>query len=143
MGQLSRGHTVVNKLNAKKERVVLLGLCWERRPDRRTRVIQQQVYRYNPKAYASRCPSCDCHEEDFKHAFCCPARHSWQSNLRRDLLKLFDSSHTNQVLQDLLLNGLHHWFRDTPQPPASPGERYNTLVESQSSIGWNQLIFGR
>ena len=47
------------------------------------------------------------------------------------------------MLQDLLLNGLHHWFRDTPQPPASPGERYNTLVESQSSIGWNQLIFGR
>ena len=105
--------------------------------------VGRQVYRYNPTAYASRCPSCDCHEEDFKHAFCCPARHSWQSNLRRDLLKLFDSSHTNQVLQDLLLNGLHHWFRDTPQPPASPGERYNTLVESQSSIGWNQLIFGR
>jgi hypothetical protein len=99
--------------------------------------------RYNPTTYSSRCPSCDCAVEDFKHAFCCPARQEWQSTLRQELLKVFATTNTDQAIQNLLLQGLDHWFHDTPQTPTATSERYNPLVESQGTIGWHQLIFGR
>ena len=47
------------------------------------------------------------------------------------------------ALADLLVTGLHHWLQDTPDPPVSPFSQYDSLLASQSSIGWNQLIFGR
>jgi ribonuclease HI len=105
--------------------------------------VGKQTHRYNPTIYTSRCPSCDCAVEDFQHAFCCPARQQWQSSLRDDLLKAFQATNTDQVLQQFLLQGMNHWFRDTPLPPTTTSERYNPLVESQGSIGWHQLIFGR
>ena len=105
--------------------------------------VGKLTHRYNPTTYTSRCPSCDCAVEDFRHAFCCPARQQWQSTLRNDLRKVFAATNTDQILQDLLLQGLDHWFRDTPLPPTATSERYNPLVESQGTIGWHQLIFGR
>jgi hypothetical protein len=42
-----------------------------------------------------------------------------------------------------LINGLHHWFQDTPTAPVSRFPQYESLVAHQSSIGWDKLIFGR
>ncbi len=95
------------------------------------------THRYNPTTYTSRCPSCECAVEDFRHAFCCPARKEWQSTLRHELLKVFAATNTDQSLQALLLQGLDHWFRDTPIPLTATNERYNPLVESQGTIGWH------
>ena len=105
--------------------------------------VGKQVHRYNPAAYPSTCPSCECPIEDFVHVFRCPYRRKWQSTLRHELLQLFNRSNTNPVLADLLINGLHHWLRETPDPPASPFPQYDSLVAAQSSIGWSQLLFGR
>jgi hypothetical protein len=107
--------------------------------------VGKQVNRYNPAIYPSKCPSCECPVEDFDHVFRCPCqdRRKWRSVLQQDLLQLLDRSNTNPVLVDLLVTGLHHWFQDTPDPPVSPFPQYDSLVASQSSIGWNQMIFGR
>jgi hypothetical protein len=105
--------------------------------------VGKQVHRYNPALYSSRCPSCECPVEDFNHAFRCPERRQWQSLLRQDLLRFLHHTNTNPILIDLLINGLNHWLRNTEAPPTSPSSRYNSLVESQTDIGWDQLIFGR
>ena len=105
--------------------------------------VGKQVNRYNPTAYPSKCPSCDCPVEDFDHVFRCHDRRKWWSALRQDLFQLFDRSNTNPVLAELLINGLHHWLQETPYPPESPYPQYDSLVASQSSIGWNQMLFGR
>jgi hypothetical protein len=62
---------------------------------------------------------------------------------RQALLRFTDRSNTDKALMDLLINSLHRWFQDTPSAPVSRFSRYESLVEHQSSIGWDQLIFGR
>jgi hypothetical protein len=42
-----------------------------------------------------------------------------------------------------LIYGLHHWFQNTSSAPLPRHPRYETFVEHRSSIGWDQLIFGR
>jgi hypothetical protein len=42
-----------------------------------------------------------------------------------------------------LIDGLHHWFQDTPSALVPRFPWYETLVEHQSSIDWDQTIFGR
>ena len=59
--------------------------------------VGKQVNRYNPTAYPSKCPSCDCPVEDFDHVFRCHDRRKWWSALRQDLFQLFDRSNTNPV----------------------------------------------
>ena len=105
--------------------------------------VGKQIHRYNPALYSSRCPSCECPEEDFNHVFRCPERKNWQTPLRQDLRRFFDTSTTNPKLVDLLINGLHHWIHNTASPPTAPSERYTPLVTSQAEIGWDQLVFGR
>jgi hypothetical protein len=107
--------------------------------------VGKQIHRYNPAAYSSQCPSCSCAIEDFDHAFRCPDpnRRRWRSDLRQALFRHTDRSNTDPALVDLLINGLHHWFQDTLSAPVPRHPRYETLFEHQSSIGWDQLIFGR
>jgi hypothetical protein len=105
--------------------------------------VGKQIHRYNPAAYSSQCPSCSCAIEDFDHAFRCPDpnRRRWRSDLTQALLRLTDRSNTDPAYVDLLINGLYRWFQDTPSAPVSRFPRYGTVVEHQSSIGWDQLIF--
>jgi hypothetical protein len=107
--------------------------------------VGKQINRYNPAAYPSQCPSCSCAIEDFDHAFPCPdpSRRRWRTDLRQALLRRTDRSNTDPALVDLVINGLHHWFQNTPSAPVPRFARYETLVEHQISIGWDQLIFGR
>jgi hypothetical protein len=107
--------------------------------------VGKQIHRYNPAAYSSQCPSCSCAIEGFDHAFRCPDpnRRRWRSDLRQASLRHTDRSNTDPALVDLLINGLHHWFQNTPSAPVPRHPRYETLGEHQSSIDWDQLIFGR
>jgi hypothetical protein len=54
-----------------------------------------------------------------------------------------DSTDTNPVLVELIMEGLYHWFNQTSYPPTSPSTPYEDLVTSQSNIGWDQLLLGR
>jgi ribonuclease HI len=105
--------------------------------------VGKQTSRYDPTTYSSRCPSCDCPVEDFDHAFRCPARKGWQSTLRQALLKHLDRTDSDPILTDLLIEKLHHWFQETETPPTTRFDQYQQLVDSQTAIGWDQLIFGR
>jgi hypothetical protein len=49
----------------------------------------------------------------------------------------------NPVLIDLLTEGLQQWLRETTNPPSTRFPQYNQLIDSQSAIGWEQLLFGR
>jgi hypothetical protein len=83
--------------------------------------------------------------EDFYHAFRCPDpyRRRWRSDLRQAFLRHTVRLNTDPALVNLLINGLHHWFQDTPSALVPRFPWYETLVEHQSSIGWDQPIFGR
>jgi hypothetical protein len=107
--------------------------------------VGKQINRYTPAAYSSQCPSCSCAIEGFDHTFRCPDpnRRRWRSDRRQALLRHTDRSDTDPALVDLLIKGLHHWFQNTTSATVPRHPRYETLVEHQSTIGWDQLIFGR
>jgi hypothetical protein len=75
----------------------------------------------------------------------CPShqRRLWQINLRNDLFKLFQRSNTNPVLANIMIDGLFHWFRQTPQIPQCISPTYDELIISQGQMGWSQLLLGR
>jgi hypothetical protein len=105
--------------------------------------VGKQTHRYDPTTYSCQCPSCECPVEDFDHAFRCPERKRWQYSLRQAILKLHERRDMNPVLIDLIAEGLQHWLRETTNPPSTRFPQYDQLIESQSAIGWEQLLFGR
>jgi hypothetical protein len=107
--------------------------------------VGKRVHQYKPSIYPSHCPSCLFPTEDFNHTFRCPSpqRRRWQINLHHDLFKLFQSSNTDPVLANIMIDGLFHWFRQTPQTPQSISPTYDELMISQGQIGWSQLLLGR
>jgi len=107
--------------------------------------VGKQVHRYNPIIYSSQCPSCDEPVEDFHHFLSCPCpeRRKWQSNLRTAIRHCTARMNTNPILVDLLIDGIHHWLHQTPDPPTPFSNTYEPLITSQTHIGWDQLIFGR
>jgi hypothetical protein len=78
-------------------------------------------------AYPSQCPSCECSVEDFDPASRCSDRRKLQSTLRQDLLQHIHCSNTYTVLAHLRINRLHHWYQETPNPPASPFPQYESF----------------
>ena len=84
------------------------------------RPIGKKVQPCNPVAYPSQCPSCEFLVEGFDHLFRCPDRRKWRVDLRLALIQLTHRSNTNPLLTELLLNGLHHWFEETPHQSLSP-----------------------
>ena len=105
--------------------------------------VGKKTHQYDSTSYSCQCPSCDCPVEDFDHVFRCPKRKICQHSLRQAILKLHEKRDINPVLIDLLAEGLHHWLRETPNPPPTRYQQYDQLLDSQSAIGWGQLLFGR
>jgi hypothetical protein len=107
--------------------------------------VGKQVHRYNPSICPSHCLSCQIPVDDLDHTFSYPdlQRRGWQSKLRTALIKLSDQSSTTPVLAIIILEGLHHWFHQTLQPPSSPYPPYDSLIRSQTEIGLSQFLLGR
>lgn len=107
--------------------------------------IGRHVHRYNSDLYQGHCPSCPTPvEEDFHHFLSCPnpERQKWQSTLRMSIIKV-THTHTDPELVQILVDGIHHWLRQTPDPPTSNSPAYTQLLQSQAAIGWSQLLMGR
>jgi hypothetical protein len=88
--------------------------------------------------YPSHCPSCLLVIEEFDHIFLCPSpqRRRWQMNLRNDLFKLSQHSNTYQFLANIMIDGLIHWFRQTPHIP-NPSLPHMTNSSSVKDSGAN------
>jgi hypothetical protein len=104
--------------------------------------VGKRGHQYNPSIYPSHCPSCLSPIVDFDHTFRCPSvqRRRWQINLRHELFKLFQRSNSDPVLVNIVIDGLFHWLRQTPQ---SISPTCDELITSQGQIGWSQLLLGR
>jgi hypothetical protein len=44
---------------------------------------------------------------------------------------------------EILLDGLHHWFLDTPFPKYTHPDHYHPLIDQKEQLGWQQLFLGR
>jgi hypothetical protein len=64
-------------------------------------------------------------------------------NLRNDLFKLVQRSNTDPVLANIVIDGLFHWFRQTPQTPQSISPTFDEPVIRQGQIEWSQLLLGQ
>ena len=103
------------------------------------------IHRYDPVKYTIDCPTCREHSETYDHLFqCChPSRAGWKSQLKATLIKFTDDTNSHHLLQDILVTGIHNWINGLPFPTNQYPPDWHELIDSQSQIGWKQLLLGR
>jgi len=107
--------------------------------------VGKQTHRYSAEKHDGKCPSCSALVEDFDHFLCCPSptRRRWRTELRIALTTCANKTNTDPTITDLIIEGLLHYLRSTPNPPTPPSPRFVQLINHQSDIGWLQLFLGR
>jgi ribonuclease HI len=103
------------------------------------------IHRYDPVKYTIDCPTCREHSETYDHLFrCChPSRAGWKLQLKATLVKFTDETKSHHLLQDILVTGIHNWLKGLPFPTNQYPPDWHELIDSQSQIGWKQLLLGR
>jgi hypothetical protein len=72
-----------------------------------------------------------------------PQRKQWQRKLHQDLQTFFHHFPTRPALQDILIDGLRQWFSSEFVTIQGYPALYQHLIINQTSVGWNQLLYGR
>jgi hypothetical protein len=67
----------------------------------------------------------------------------WKTQLKATLIKFTDESNSHHLLQDILVTGIHNWIHGLPFPTNQYPPDWQELIDSQSQIGWKQLLLGR
>jgi hypothetical protein len=100
---------------------------------------------YDPVKYTIDCPTCREHSETYDHLFqCChPSHAGWKSQLKATLIKFTDDTNSHHLLQDILVTGIHNWINGLPFPTNQYPPDWHELIDSQSQIGWKQLLLER
>jgi hypothetical protein len=106
------------------------------------------IHKYDPAVkYIIDCPTCREHNETYDHLFQCnhPSRVGWKTQLQATLIKFTDETNCHHLLQDILVTGIHNWIHGLPFVPSHqyPSDWQEWLIDSQSQIGWKQLLLGR
>jgi hypothetical protein len=103
------------------------------------------IYKYNPVKYTVDCPTCREHIEMYDHLFRChhPSRAGWKTQLKNTLIKFTNETNCHHLLQDILVTGIHNWIHGIPFPTHRYPPDWQGLIDSQSQIGWKQLLLGR
>jgi hypothetical protein len=103
------------------------------------------IHKYDPVKYTIDCPTCQEHRETYNHLFqfCHPSRAGWKSQLKATLIKFTDDTNSHHLLQDILVTGIHNWIHRLPFPMTQYPPDWHELIDSQSQIGWKQLLLGR
>jgi hypothetical protein len=85
------------------------------------------------------------HNETYGHLFQCyhPSRVGWKSQLKATLIKFMDETNSHHLLQDILVTRIHNWIHGLPFPTNQYPPDWQELIDSQSQIGWKQLLLGR
>jgi hypothetical protein len=103
------------------------------------------IHKYDPVKYTIDCPTCREHNETYDHLFQChhPSRVGWKTQLKATLIKFRDKTNSHHLLQDILVTGIHNWIHGLPFPTNQYPPDWQELIDSQSQIGWKQLLLGR
>jgi hypothetical protein len=69
----------------------------------------------------------------------------WKNQLKATLIKFTDETNCHHLLlQDILVTGIHNWWiHGLPFPTHQYPPDWQELIDSQSQIGWKQLMLGR
>ena len=102
------------------------------------------VNHYHPK-YPRSCPSCQAHWETCDHLYTCPdpERAKWRTTFLQELRKKMEALNTHPGLQDLLLTSMEKIITEDDPSGSQVPQELQLLMDSQTSIGWPQLIRGR
>jgi hypothetical protein len=102
-------------------------------------------FRYDLVKYTIECPTCLQHSETYDHLFLCchPSGAGWWSQLKATLIKFTDDTNSHHLLPDILVTGIHNWINGLPFPMTQYPPDWHELIDSQSQIGWKQLVLGR
>jgi hypothetical protein len=92
------------------------------------------IHKYDPVKYTIGCPTCREHNETYGHLFQChhPSRVGWKAQLKATLIRFTDET-----------NSHHNWIHGLPFPTHQYPPDWQELINSQSQIGWKQLLLGR
>jgi hypothetical protein len=127
-------------LRARPNRSVqLTKLCYELLP------TAKRVH-LNDRRNSPDCPRCLSNIESIDHLLQCPvpARLEWAVSTLRQLTTVsVNRSEHHDIILDIFVSGLEHWMAGTSLSQASYPSAFHDLIQSQSSIGWNQLLRGR
>ncbi len=106
--------------------------------------VGKTIARYKD-TYDHRCPSCQDDQEDRTHFLRCPHpdRTKWHLTLTTAIRKRCEYIPTRPYLMEILLDGLQHWFHDTPFQKYTYPDHYHPLIDQQEQLGWQQLFIGR
>jgi hypothetical protein len=107
--------------------------------------IGTSIHKYDPVKYTIDCPTCRKHNETYDHLFQCrhPSREGWKAQLKVTLIKFTDETNSHHLLQDIFVTGIHNWIHGLPFPTDQYPPDWQELIDSQSQIGWKQLLLGR
>jgi hypothetical protein len=102
------------------------------------------AHRNNPK-YPDWCPLCRSPQEEHAHILQCPhaTRVTWRTNFVTTLATKCDALSTDPILKSILINGITCWLQQTPFDEDGIPSEYQTLLDSQRSIGWYQVFLAR
>lgn len=102
------------------------------------------VNKYDPHR-SPKCPCCPHKEEDRDHILRCPhiTRLEWRKAFLISLRKRCRELFTNNILEDILIDGLASWLQDTDLDPMQYPSKYHQLIKQQTDIGWRQIFNGR
>jgi hypothetical protein len=104
------------------------------------------IHKYDSVKYTIGCPTCREHDETYDYlSFQChhPSRAGWKAQLKATLIKFTDKSDSHHLLQDILVTGIHNRIHGLPFPTHQYPPDWQELIDSQSQIGWKQLLLGR
>ena len=104
--------------------------------------IGHVVHRQNPRD-SPNCPACETYE-DHDHLLSCthPSRHSLQRKLMTELRTHLDWNRYDPILCDILVEGVSSVLHSQPFDLAKFPSRYQPLCQSQSNLGWSNLLRG-
>ena len=100
------------------------------------------VHRRNSRE-SPNCPACGSYE-DHDHFLSCshPTHHHLHQKLLLTLLTRLDSCHSDPVLCDIFLKGILSILHSRPFAYHLFPRRYQALCQSQTSLGWTNLLKG-
>ena len=104
----------------------------------------EAVSRYD-KLRQPKCPSCPQNPEDRDHILRCshPERAKWRRQFLQSTRKQCETLRTDPNLQNILIDGLEQWFRESHIDPSKYPPQFQLLIRQQTAIGWRQIFSGR
>ena len=91
------------------------------------------------------CASCKVAPENHEHFHTCTpgSRISWQSTLKKDLLKQLQATNTDPDMKAMLMPALLAIFQNYTYSAPIPRGPFARAVQDQNQIGWSHFLAGR